>query len=100
AVPAATEPPADPHLELSTHQAFPPVQATAPATPASVAQLYAAVGKQLKALDQARGSAATADLWVLYLRVRINDVIANPVKCAEADALLHHLDDEVVRRSR
>ncbi|HZJ66022.1 MAG TPA: hypothetical protein VFD36_21095, partial [Kofleriaceae bacterium] len=74
--------------------------ANAPATPAGVAQLYSTVGKQLKALDQARGSAATADLWPLYLRVRINDVIANPVKCAEADALLRHLDDEIGRRSQ
>ncbi|HSS02954.1 MAG TPA: protein kinase [Kofleriaceae bacterium] len=100
ASPIADDKPTESHLELSPVHAPPPAQANAPATPASVAQLYAAVGKQLKALDQARGSAATADLWLLYLRVRINDVIANPVKCAEAEALLRHLDDEVVRRSR
>jgi serine/threonine protein kinase len=91
--------PPEPQLALPASHQAPPIKATAAATPASVAQLYASVGKQLKALDQVRGSAATADLWLLYLRVRINDVIANPVKCAEADALLHHLDDEVFRRS-
>jgi serine/threonine-protein kinase len=91
----STAPPA-PQVVLTA----PPAKPAAPATPASVARLYASVGKQLKALDQARGSAATADLWLLYLRVRINDVIANPVKCAEADALLRHLDDEIGRRSQ
>jgi serine/threonine-protein kinase len=90
----STAPPAPPAVLTA-----PPAKPAAPATPANVARLYASVGKQLKALDQARGSAATADLWLLYLRVRINDVIANPVKCAEADALLHDLDHEIVRRS-
>jgi hypothetical protein len=70
-----------------------------PASAASVAELYALVGRKLKALDQSRGSAATADLWVVYLRIRINDVIANPTKCAEADAVLHHLNDEVISRA-
>ena len=98
--PAASTAPPGPQVALAAPPHVQPSKPTAQATPASVAQLYASVGKQLKALDQARGSAATADLWLLYLRVRINDVIANPVKCAEADALLHHLDDEVVRRAR
>jgi serine/threonine-protein kinase len=70
-----------------------------PASPATVAELYALVGRKLKALDQSRGSAATADLWVVYLRIRINDVIADATKCAEADAVLHHLYDEVISRA-
>jgi hypothetical protein len=76
------------------------LQLMGPASAATVARLYSTVGKELKALDNARGSAATADLWLLYLRVRINDVIADPVKRAEADLLLHHLDDQVIQRSR
>jgi hypothetical protein len=77
-----------------------PAGPTATAVPAEVAELYAALGRRLKALDERLGSAATADLWPLYLRVRINDVITDPVKCAEADVLLRYLDDQVARRSR
>jgi hypothetical protein len=91
--------PSEQHLELSAApHALPSV--TVPPSSERVARLYATVGKELKALDQARGSAATADLWLVYLRVRINDVIADPVKCAEADALLQHLDDQIAVRSR
>jgi hypothetical protein len=96
----APAPPSAAPAPQVTLAAAPPVQPAAAATPASVARLYASVGKQLKALDQSRGSAATADLWPLYLRVRINDVIADPVKCAEADTLLRHLDHEIAQRSR
>jgi hypothetical protein len=71
-----------------------------PATANRVALLYALVGKHLKSLDQARGSAATADLWPLFLRIRINDVIADPVKREEADALLRQLHDQIAFRER
>jgi hypothetical protein len=98
--PAPSTAPPGPQITVAAPPTGRPVKPAAAASPAAVAKLYASVGKQLKALDQARGSAATADLWLLYLRVRINDVIVNPVKCAEADALLHDLDDEIVRRSR
>jgi serine/threonine-protein kinase len=93
--------PSAPTLDIA--EAAPPAVAAPAPPPASairVAELYATVGKQLKAFDQARGSAATADLWPLYLRIRINDVITDPVKRDEADALLHQLYDQIAVRSR
>jgi hypothetical protein len=70
-----------------------------PLTAAGVAQLYASVGRQLKALDEAHGSSATATLWPLYLRIHINDVISDPSKLADTSTLLYHLEDQVSRRS-
>jgi hypothetical protein len=69
-----------------------------PASAANVAELYAVVGRTLKALDNSHGSAATADLWLIYLRIRINDVIADPVKCKDADAVLRGLQEQIARR--
>src|SRR5262249_18715604 len=69
------------------------------AASADVALLYSSTGKRLKGLDETHGSAATADLWPLYLRIRINDVIGDPVKCAEADVLLRYLDEQIARRA-
>ncbi|HEY4240812.1 MAG TPA: protein kinase [Kofleriaceae bacterium] len=86
--------PAEPPEPLPAPVAAP----SGPATSAQVAALYSQVGRDLKALDVARGSAATADLWPLYLRVRINDVIADPVKRAEAMALLSRLQMQVAAR--
>ncbi|TMQ15854.1 MAG: serine/threonine protein kinase [Deltaproteobacteria bacterium] len=89
--PAAVAAPAVPQTASAAPDAIPP---------AHVAELYGDVGRELKVLDQTHGSAATADLWVIYLRIRINDVITDPIKCAEADAVLRHLDAETVRRGK
>jgi hypothetical protein len=70
-----------------------------PVTAAGVAELYASVGRQLKALDEAHGSAATANLWPLYLRIHINDVISDPTKLADASTQLYRIEDQVSRRS-
>ena len=74
--------------------------AAAPASATSIAELYAIVGQHLKKLDQAHGSTATADLWPLFLRIRINDVITDPAKRKEAELSLHQLDDLIADRSR
>jgi hypothetical protein len=81
----------------------PPVAAAAPSStgPASasrVAQDYAAVGQRLKTLDRTHGSSATSDLWSPYLRIRINEVIADPAKREEAEGVLHHIDDMIATR--
>jgi hypothetical protein len=56
------------------------------------------VGQRLKTLDRTRGSTATADLWTPYLRIRINEVMTDPVKREEAEGVLHHLDDLIASR--
>ncbi|HET9621470.1 MAG TPA: hypothetical protein VFP84_08900, partial [Kofleriaceae bacterium] len=72
---------------------------TMPVSAAGVAELYASVGRQLKALDEAHGSTATANLWPLYLRIHINDVISDPSKLADASSLLYRIEDQIARRS-
>ncbi len=64
-------------------------------TAAAVAQLYGQVGRELKTLDTARGSGATAGLWPKYLRIRINDVITTPEKRVEAQRTLAQLRREI-----
>jgi tRNA A-37 threonylcarbamoyl transferase component Bud32 len=61
----------------------------------AVAQLYGLVGRELKQLDTAKGSGATADLWPKYLRIRINDVITTPEKRSEAQRTLAQLHREI-----
>jgi hypothetical protein len=70
------------------------------ATATSVAELYADVGQALKELDQGRGARVTAELWPLFRRIRINDVIADPAKRDETAALLHRLRDQITERAR
>ncbi len=62
---------------------------------AGVAQLYGTVGRELKALDTRRGSAATSALWPRYLRIRINDALTTPEKRAEAHRALTALRSEI-----
>ena len=63
---------------------------------ASVAQLYAAIGVELRALDQRRGAAA--DLWPVYLRIRINEAMADRDMREDVDAQLHRLHAQIVKR--
>jgi serine/threonine-protein kinase len=71
---------------------------TMPLSAAGVAELYASVGRQLKALDESHGSAATANLWPLYLRIHINEVISDSSKLADASSLLYRIEDQISRR--
>jgi hypothetical protein len=74
----------------------PPEKPVAFDTSASgVAQLYGAVGRELKALDVRKGSTATSALWPRYLRIRINDALATPEKRAEAHRALSTLRTEI-----
>jgi hypothetical protein len=68
----------------------------ASADPASVARLYAAIGQELRALEKRRGAAA--DLWPTYLRIRINDAMADREMREEVDAELHRLHAQIVKR--
>jgi tRNA A-37 threonylcarbamoyl transferase component Bud32 len=65
---------------------------------ASVANLYGQVGRDLKQLDTARGSGATASLWPRYLRIKINDVLTTPEKREAAHRELVALRTEILTR--
>ncbi len=62
---------------------------------AAVANLYGAVGRELKKLDSEKGSGATASLWPRYRRIRINEALATPEKRAEAQRALAQLRAEI-----
>jgi len=74
----------------------PPTAPPASADPAGVAQLYAAIGQELRALDKRPGAAA--DLWPAYLRIRINEAMADRAMREEVDAQLHRLHAQIVKR--
>ena len=115
---AVTPPPADAPPPIPAIALVPTRPATAPARPRprprpaagsaapqgpviadtsadAVARLYGVVGRELKALDTAKGSGATANLWPRYLRIRINDVLTTPDKRIEAQRALAQLRREI-----
>jgi serine/threonine-protein kinase len=65
-----------------------------------IAELYVAVGQQLKVLGEDRGAAATEDLWPLFRLIRIHDAIIDPEKRDETERVLRQLRDQVIERSR
>ncbi len=62
---------------------------------AEVANLYGAVGRELKALDAAKGIDATIDLWPRYRWIRINEWIATPEKRAQITRELERLRTDI-----
>ena len=70
-----------------------------PAIPApsatEVAQLYAQVGRALKAYEQAHGSDATIDYWPRYRWIRINEAIATAEKRNETFKMLTRLRSDL-----
>jgi eukaryotic-like serine/threonine-protein kinase len=89
--------------DVAAHDALapPPSRPVATQLTASgVAQRYGSVGRQLKALavDSGTTTTTTADLWTLYLQLRINDAIGDPGKLAAANAVLGQIEDEIARR--
>ena len=65
-----------------------------------VAQLYVTVGRELVALDRARGQTATCDLWPRFRWIRINEYLTTPEKRMVAAELLDKLRDEIRTRGR
>jgi serine/threonine protein kinase len=72
-----------------------PPRVEQPAIPAAsaseVAQLYARVGRMLKAYERDRGMEATIDYWPRYRWIRINEAIATPEKRNETFKMLSRL---------
>lgn len=66
-------------------------------TAAEVATLYAVVGRELSALEAAKGMDATIDLWPRYRWIRINEWISTPERRAHIGELLERLRADVKR---
>jgi serine/threonine-protein kinase len=64
---------------------------------ALVAQ-YKSVGKQLKALEDAKGAGTASDLWARYRIIRIADAMSTQPKRDEASAILAKLTKEIAAR--
>jgi serine/threonine protein kinase len=99
-----SRPPSSPLLPPLVPPAPEPIDET-PAAPStitalSVAQLYLAMGEQLRRFAEARGARATEALWTAFRYIRINDALTDPAKRIEADAQLHHLQDRIATASR
>ncbi len=108
--PSAREaPPGRPRDPDRAHESFAPAPAptsppapSAPATPtaAEVATLYGMVGRELKALDAAKGQEATYDLWPRFRWIRINEYLLTPERRLIAAALLARLHTDITTRDR
>jgi serine/threonine protein kinase len=67
---------------------------------AALADLYTAVGRNLKRLDAQAGEDATADLWPRFRFIRINEAFASRQKKIEASDALHALQRDIGSRLR
>ena len=65
----------------------------------SIAELYSVVGQELRALEQRKGAAAAADLWPGYLRIRINEALADPTRRETTGETLQRLHTQIGRRA-
>jgi serine/threonine-protein kinase len=79
-----------------------PPRTQQPAIPApsanEVAQLYALVGRALKAYERDHGMEATIDFWPRYRWIRINEAIATPEKRNETYKMLSRLRTDLDSR--
>jgi serine/threonine-protein kinase len=82
-----------PGTPISAAHAAPPPSA------AEVATLYGVVGRELKALDAARGMDATLELWPRYRWIRINEWIATPERRATIAQELTRLRTDIKSRN-
>jgi len=74
---------------------------SSPASPPSAAELaslYGSVGRELKALDTAKGQRATYDLWPRFRWIRLYDYLTTPERRQVAAALLGELRSEISTR--
>jgi serine/threonine protein kinase len=62
---------------------------------ATVANLYGVVGRELKALDDKRGSEIAQPMWHRFRVLRINDALQTPEKRAAAERVLSQLRKDI-----
>ncbi|HEY4058689.1 MAG TPA: protein kinase [Kofleriaceae bacterium] len=62
----------------------------------SVAQLYGKVGRELKALDELKGSEVAQPLWMRFRQIRIQDALTAAEKRAATAKILQRLHEEIV----
>ena len=67
-------------------------------TASALAMQYGAIGRELKALQDKRGSDATAALWPRYRMIKINDALTTPEKRATAADMLSRIAAEIARQ--
>jgi hypothetical protein len=67
-------------------------------TATAVADLYVAVGGELKAFSDANGQAAATDLWSRYRRIPLNDVLVTPARRQATTELLLQIRRDVAAR--
>lgn len=67
-------------------------------TTTELAEFYGVVGRLLKHLTEARGRAATTDLWARFRAIRINDAFTSRDKRMTAQATLRGLEREITAR--
>ena len=65
-----------------------------------LAELYAAIGRSLKQLDDAIGKPSTIDLWSPYLRIHINEALGSRDQRIAAHQTLRYLEREIARRTK
>jgi hypothetical protein len=68
-----------------------PAPAVVPPSASEIAKLYGATGRELKALETAKGMESTLELWPRYRWIRINDWIATPERRAQVAQILERL---------
>jgi eukaryotic-like serine/threonine-protein kinase len=106
--PAATAPPRPaPRPPVAPAVAAPAAPAPAPAeaprvdpTASTIAELYGAVGRALKRLDDVRGQEATYDLWPRFRLIRILEALRSPEARAPTYHALRYLEREIVLRAQ
>ncbi|MDB4960178.1 MAG: serine/threonine protein kinase [Myxococcales bacterium] len=89
-------PPATTDVAAEVVAASPPVE-TGAVTSATVLQMYAALGRQLKRISD-RQDLAADDLWQRYRRVRIQEAIATSAKRSDAMHVLSAIEHEIETR--
>ena len=65
---------------------------------ADVGRLYGAVGRELKALETAKGDEKTFDLWPRYRWIRINEWLGTQEQRTSVATQLHQLRRDVAAR--
>jgi len=103
--PTATAPPRPaprPPVAPAVAATAAPAPAEAPRvdpTASTVAELYGAVGRALKRLDDLRGQEATYDLWPRFRLIRILEALRSPEARAPTYNTLLHLEREIALRA-
>jgi hypothetical protein len=80
--------------------ALPPAGELEDPSTAALAELYAAIGRLLKQLDDTRGQEATLDLWPRYRTIHIYDALGARDRRIAALSTLRFLEHEIAARSR